>query len=214
MEKKTMKNRKQRNQYGEITIWPKHINQLGDDDSTDYPETSARRYTCGSVTNSCLRWTIGILAFIAALSILPVVLVAYLSTDDVVANQRYYVNAPSANGVGFVTGQLQLNTNTRQISWDLLTVNMTLPLQSIGIYGPIDIDTPTGPFVLALCGPPSSLVCTFTGVIGQTNPGGLSLSGFINEIRSRPFAYYYNITTADFPMLDARGPLGISSGRP
>ena len=211
-----MRNRKQR-AFNEITIFPHHQNIGAGDDVTPPPDPSsrpsARRYACCTVSHSCLRWSIGILALIAALSILPVVIVAYLATDDVVANQRYFIDAPSANMVGSLTGQLQLNYNSRQIVWDFLTFNITLPLQTIHIHGPIATNVPTAPLYVALCGSPSTLQCVLSGVISQTNPDALSLATFISDIRARPFAYYLNVTTAFYPALDARAPLGISSGR-
>lgn len=199
-----------RRTVNEITIFPHHL-AVGDD--VDPEPHNARRYACCTVTHSCLRWSIGILALVAALSILPVVIVAYLATDDVVANQRYFVDARSADMVGSLRGQLQLNYNSRQITWDLITFNMSLPFQTIHIHGPLTENVNTGPLFVALCGTPSTLACALSGVISQTNPDALSLASFISDIRARPFAYYINVTTALYPTLDARCPFGISSGR-
>lgn len=185
--------------YHELTIWPAPIGTK--------TKMKARNYTCGTVTHSCLRWTIGILILIAAISILPVIIIAYISTDDAIANQPFYVNSGQQ-----LTGQLTFNHNTRQITWDLITFNVTLPLNTIHVHGPIAVNEQTGPFVLALCGAPSTLACALGGVIEQTNPDGLSLASYINGIRNRPFAYYVNVTA--FPDVTLLIPLGIGGGRP
>jgi hypothetical protein len=175
-------------------------------------EVGARQYSCCNVSHSCLRWTIGVLAVLAAFSIVGVVFASFFTSEDVIANQRYFIRGPSINAIGFVTGQLQLNTNSRQIVWDLITVNMSVPLSSLSIHGPITFDQPTAPPYVNICGAPTTLVCTYSGFIQQTNPDGLSLQQFINTIRDRPFAYYLNVSTVTYMAGDAYAQLGISSG--
>ena len=207
-------NNRKKNKTAEITIWPQTI-AIGEEtlESKD-DNLKARQYSCCNVTKTCGRLLVGILVLIAAFAVIGIVLAAFFTTEDVIANQRYIIQALSVSGMGSVTGQLELNTNSRQIVWDLITQNITLPFQTLSIHGPIGVDNTTAPPFVNICGPPTTLVCTLSGYIGQTNPTGLSLQQYIVEIRNRPFAYYLNMTTGINPNLEARAQLGLSSGLP
>lgn len=171
-----------------------------------------REYACGTVTHSCLRWTIGILALAALLTLIPLVIFFWNGTDNYIATERFLVQ--SSPPAAMIRGMIQLNTNSRTspVVWNLLVdSNATGPILAFGIYGPI-LETTlwSGPLLFALCGPPSSLVCTLNGTIVQGEPGGFPLNYLIGAIRAYPYAYYYNISTVLAG--EITGTMGISSG--
>jgi hypothetical protein len=177
---------------------------------------AGREYACGTITHSCLRWTIGILALAALLTLIPLVIFFWSGTDNYIATERFLVNLPTAVTplAARVQGMIQMNTNSRTapVAWNLLMdLNATGPVLAIGIYGPILENTLwSGPLLFALCGSPSTLVCTLNNTIVQGEPGGFPLNYLISAVRAYPYAYYYNISTTLAG--DLTGTLGVSSG--
>lgn len=184
----------------EIVLYPS--DKTGENDVTD-----PRHYSCCNMSKMCTRWTVGILSLVSALVIMPVAIVAYVSTSNTLAIQRYSLVSPD----GCLTGMLQLDTGSRSISWNVyLFLNCSITdfsLVSFGIYGPITNNY--GVEFVPLCGPPTSQVCTVNGTALQLNPQGYSLVPYITQIRAFPMWYYVNVSDVS---VSISAPLGISAG--
>lgn len=177
-------------------------------------EESVKSVMCCSVTRTCSSWVFAILAFCSLVTVIVLVCVFWGGTSSLIAMQRYLIEGTSANGQGSARGLLVFDSNSRlsPVSWFILTTNVS-EIISMGIYGPIGMDEFTGPLVFALCGLPSSLVCTVNGTIVQGDPGGFALTDIMAYIRAYPYAYYFNISTTDFPSGDVISFLGTGAGR-
>jgi hypothetical protein len=204
---------KRKSNYHEVTVFPNGRHTTEYIGNTSSGGSGSGNYTCCGFSHACMRWTAGTFVLLSAFAVIAVAIVAYLSTSNVIANQRMCFYATSANGVGKIKGMTQWNTNERWISWNYITYNMSNPITSLIVYGPVQDGAQDGGFYLALCGPPSTFVCITNGTIYQTNPGGYSLTNFIDFFRAYPYAFYLNGTTSLYPNLDFRADF-VSCGRP
>jgi hypothetical protein len=186
---------------------------------TIYPEdnsSGAKQYTCQSICKIILRWTLIFLIVAALATVVALAIVFWGGTDNIIALQRFYVLSEDCDGgIGTVTGMIEFNLNSRvsPVAWYLLPFNVSTII-SFGIYGPMQPNNREGPLVFAICGSPSTLVCTLNGTISQGEPGGFPLQDLLSGIRAFNYAYYYNISTTSSPTLSCRGTLGISAGKP
>lgn len=186
-----------------IVLYP-----VGDASSATY-EGDPRAYTCCNVSKVCTRWTVGILALVSVILIVPVAILAYLNTADTVAIQRNNIQATSETVGGSITGLLQFDTGGRDIDWWFYMQNTSTIVQ-MGIYGPITYAP--GTLFVPLCGLPTSVVCTANGTVAQLLPQGYSLVPYINQIRAFNMWYYVNATDAlgNYYI----GFLGVNAGAP
>jgi hypothetical protein len=169
---------------GELKLIPQHVGEK---------KATAKDYACIPCSTTFLRWFIGILALIAAFTILPVIIVQYYQNGDEIANQRCGVNVPFSGSSSNVslTGMIQLNTNTRLMIWNLRGIGANVnDISSISVFD--YLGTP----LFTACG--VTVVCQMNNQVIQTDPVGLSLSPFMYQIRALPFNYYYNITSTTF----------------
>lgn len=173
----------------------------------------ARKYTCCNVSKMCTRWTVGFLSLFAAILIMIVGVMAYVSTENTIAIQRKTIEGVSGTLPGALSGLMTFNEGSRSISWNLFLQNSSLPGfsgLSLGIFGPIT----TSPNVLfaPLCGSPTGIVCAANATADQVLPQGYSLTTYITAIRLYPMWY-------EVKLCDAFGncyvsSLGVSAGAP
>lgn len=181
-----MANRRKRgnNNNDELKLIPEFI---GEGDGVK----KAKDYACIPCSTTFLRWFTGILALIAAFSILPIIIVQYYQNSDAIANQRCIVNAPFSNASSSsLTGMIQMDTNTRLFVWNLRGVGDAASLNAISSISVVDY---AGNPLFTACG--VTVVCQMNNQVIQTDPDALSIAPFMYQIRALPFNYYYNIST-------------------
>lgn len=177
-------NRRKQQRNDELKLIPEFIGEGG-------TKKTAKDVACIPCSTTFLRWFTGILALIAAFSILPIIIVQYYQNSDAIANQRCLVNAafsgmPNAS----LTGMIQMDTNTRLFVWNLRGVGDAASLNAISSISVVDY---VGNPLFIACG--VTVVCQMNNQVIQTDPGALSLSPFMYQIRALPFNYYYNISS-------------------
>jgi len=173
--------------------------------------------TCDNVGKKFCTYFFALLIMAALITFFVLAPLYFANTQSLVSAAYIYVHATCEGGIGELTGQFKFDTDSRiaPVSWWLVPRNMT-DIISIGIYGPIQPNAydASDSLVFAVCGLPSSLVCTLNGTIAQGDPGGFPLNNLITGIRSYGYAYYFNVSTTAFPTLSCRGTMGISAIRP
>ena len=176
----------QRSKYDVVTV-----------DPSDAPHDKAKRCTCLHATNTCFRWTTGLLILMALAAIIVILILAWNQTSAVLANERFCGQVMGVDGSTLIY-MISMDTNSRNapVSWSFQLLNSTDTILTAGIYGPIAPPSPVGSLFFALCGTPSSLVCTIQGFIAQTNPGGAGLNGYMVQLRAYPIAYYLQVQMA------------------
>jgi hypothetical protein len=166
-------------------------------DPAEAPVNRAKRCTCGAVSNTCFRVFVGLLVLAALAAVIVILILAWNQTSATLAIERYCGTVAGGDG-SILTYMLSLNTNSRAapVGWEFELLNTTDSILTAGIYGPVTPPSSTGLLFFALCGTPSSLVCTPGGTIAQTDPGGAGLNGYIVNLRAFPIGYYLSVQMA------------------
>lgn len=165
----------------------------------DPHEGAARRCTCCAVSNTCFRFFVGLLVLLALAAVIVILILAWNQTSATLAIERYCGTESGVPDDGsHLTYMITLNLNSRiaPVGWEFELTNTTDVILTAGIYGPITPPSATAPLFFALCGSPSSLVCTPSGSLAQTNPGGAGLNGYITQLRAFPIGYYLQVAMA------------------
>lgn len=176
-----------RRKNDELRLIPEHIGEGGEGKN----KKKAKEYACIPCSTTFLRWFTGVLALIAAFSILPIIIVQYYQNSDAIANQRCIVNAPfSAAPPGVsLTGMIQMDTNTRLFVWNLRGIGAP----DINTISSISVVDYAGNTSFTACG--VTVVCQLNNQVIQTDPNALSITPYMYQIRALPFNYYYNISS-------------------
>lgn len=127
------------------------------------------------------------------------------TTYGVFATKDFVPSTAASDPDGFVQGQVTMNQNQKTIEWDFVYDRLA-SIMSIKIFGPIgETSTEMGPLTIALCGPPSTLVCDdsvprrIKGKINHKMPGYQSLRQTITAIRKRRGFYKICFPTIEYP---------------
>lgn len=164
------------------------------------PAGPGSRHTCCAVSNTCFRFLVGFLVLLALAAVIVILILAWNQTSATLAIERYCGTVPgsSPDDGSHLTYMITLDLNSRiaPVGWEFELTNTTDVVLTAGVYGPITPPSPVAPLFFALCGTPSSLACTPSGTIAQTNPGGAGLNGYITHLRAYPIGYYLEVTMA------------------
>ena len=147
------------------------------------------------------------LSCLAVLAGVVSVVLAAIFTNNAGVTQTYLIGSHELNPL--VSGVLTTNSETDKVTYTLQYASSIVPILSVAIVGPIDIDTSTGPIFFGLCGCPPSVVCGastpvcdlslpqhLSGSISQIQPGGISLLDPIRELRANRMQYELRVFTA------------------
>ena len=152
-----------------------------------------------------LRYGNGCRGFFIALTVLTLLAAAGVSIAAlIVGEQAAAIDRYSTNRPPKVLGYVELNSNSRTISYRIQYFNLTAIIIALPIHGPVPAGAVDGPLAVELCGSFSGIACDITseanvveGELTQIEPGSTSPRPVIQAIRKEPERYYTRVMTGN-----------------